>query len=88
MTNSTNSVRLRLRSAPGPQAKLIWRLRTLTSVGVSGSASFGRFNHQTLSPLASTSLIWRSFLPPLPLRRAVKSKRVGQSIGSARRITA
>ena len=81
-------MRASVRSAVGPQAKLKWRFRKVTSVRVLGSGKLGRFTHHTLSPLASTSFIWKSFSAPRPFRPSCSANAAGHCTGSVCRITA
>ena len=83
-----NWLRESVRSVVGPQAKAMWRRLKLCSVNVSGSGIAGRLIHQTLSPLASTSLICTSLVWLLPLICVVSAKSAGQASGSSRRSTA
>ncbi len=86
--SSRVSVRASAFSAVGPQAKLKCLSLKVTSVSSRGVAWLGRFTHQTLSPLASTSLSWKSFTPPRPLIRTRKANARGHWTGMERLMTA
>ena len=60
---TTNSMRrphaAASRSAVGPHANSTWRFLIRTCCHSRGKSKLGRLTHQTLSPLASTSLTWK-----------------------------
>ena len=69
MVSSKLSVARSVRSLAGPQAKSICRFLLLAAVHVEGNTVLGWLRHQTLSPLASASLISTLLTGPSPRRK-------------------